>query len=143
MKIIAGILLVFFLTSCGKSLEKTLVNNGWMIESITSNIAVDMNNDGSKSVDIKAQNPECMSDDVFILNSNNEMILDDAALVCEEPKLKKGSWSVEGERLSLTLPNTAPIYFDVNDYSEKKVVASTSFTMNGEKVTFTYIFVRR
>lgn len=49
-----------------------LINEEWLLSTVSANFEIDFNNDGSKSRDIITQLSDCQLDDTYIFEDNNE-----------------------------------------------------------------------
>ena len=58
-----------------------------------------------------SQNPVCISDDIFTLQADKELVFDDGGLRCEGVNGQNGFWKVKGGELTNTLPDTRAITF--------------------------------
>ncbi len=128
-----------------QKLQEIIENHTWEISEIHSSIPLDFNGDGEKSNDIKAQNAPCQADDQFIFQKAGALIRKDGSIKCpdREGKSNKGSWSANDSVLTLSLPNSAAISFNVVSFKEKEVKVSKASPISRDVETvLTYTFTR-
>ena len=63
--------------------DSFLTKGAWRIESSNSDIPVDYNGDGHKSMDLLSQWDDCDKDDLFIFKADHTMVEDYGTNLCE------------------------------------------------------------
>ncbi|MEZ4688363.1 MAG: hypothetical protein R3B47_20575 [Bacteroidia bacterium] len=104
--------------------QRRLTGTRWQIVSMKSEKAADFNLDGVVTTDLFNDNLPCRLDDIYILNPNKELILDENEEICSYPNQRKGSWYAKARSLMLHPEGRPTTFYEIVSVSDSQMVTT-------------------